>query len=259
MPGKVGKALQIVSESGVTGLVGAISRKLGIPLPRNKKSVWRANVGEEIRWWDGYFQREVVPQRQDYPRLQADKPLQKQIVDLLPPGQETVDILDVGAGPLTFLGKVCPGRTLFITAVDPLARHYDRILAKHDITPLVRTEEAHAERLSDRFPPDTFDLVYARNCIDHSYDPEKAILEMVTVVKPDHHVLMEHHPNEAEHVNYVGLHQWNLSMDDSSHFILSSKNDRIDMTEKYRDICSITCEIVEDDEPWLVTRIHKKP
>ena len=40
----------------------------------------------------------------------------------------TVRVLDVGAGPLTALGKVWPGRTLELTAVDPLADEYNAIL-----------------------------------------------------------------------------------------------------------------------------------
>ena len=87
-------------------------------------------------------------------------------VDRLP--DHEIRILDVGAGPLTYLGKHLPGRTLTIVAADALAPHYDRLLAKHRVTPLVRTIAAEAERLTDVFPENSFDLVNARNCIDHT-------------------------------------------------------------------------------------------
>ncbi len=35
-----------------------------------------------------------------------------------------VSILDVGAGPLTIINKTFPGKTLTITATDPLADEY---------------------------------------------------------------------------------------------------------------------------------------
>jgi len=61
---------------------------------------------------------------------------------------------------------------------------------------LVRTIRLEAENLTDTFCPDTFDLVYARNCIDHTYNPERAILQMISVVKRNRYVLMEHKPND---------------------------------------------------------------
>jgi len=84
---------------------------------------------------------------------------------------------------LTFLGKIYKGKRVTITAVDPLSDEYDRILDKNQIQPLVRTQKLAAENLTKRFPSSNFDLVFARNSIDHAYKPERAILQMINVVK----------------------------------------------------------------------------
>jgi SAM-dependent methyltransferase len=176
------------------------------------------------------------------------------------PVQNDARILDVGAGPLTWLGKKHEGKSINITAIDPLADEYDRILEKYRIHPLVRTEKLAAENLMERFPADSFGLVFARNCIDHSFDPEKAILQMINVVETGGYVLLEHRPNEAENENYSGLHQWNFSMSPEGNFLISSKNDTVDMTRKYQGICIISSEIVYEygDIDWLIVRIKKK-
>jgi hypothetical protein len=101
-------------------------------------------------------------------------PLQEYLTKLIeaPPGFR-VEILDVGAGPLTVLGKKWPGRDVRITAVDANAAEYDGLLAKHGIKPFCRTKFGYAEDLASVVPLSAFDLVHARNCIDHSKDPLK--------------------------------------------------------------------------------------
>jgi SAM-dependent methyltransferase len=178
---------------------------------------------------------------------------------LLPP-QTEVHILDVGAGPLTYLGKKYEGKHVNITAVDPLSDEYDRILDKYQIQPLVRTQKLAAEDLTKRFPSGTFDLVFARNCIDHAYNPKRAILQMIEVVKSGRYVLLEHRPNEAENENYSGLHQWNFSLSTNGDFLISSKFEKVNMTKKCLELCTITCEMVNEgrDGDWLITRIQKR-
>jgi SAM-dependent methyltransferase len=165
-----------------------------------------------------------------------------------------VDILDVGAGPLTILGKRHAGRQLRIVAVDPLAAEYDRILGKHGVTPPLRTIPGDAEQLSTQFGRDAFDLVYAENCIDHSYSPENAILEMVKVVRKDGFAVLKHSANEAEKEGYEGLHQWNLSQENGD-FIISTRTSRLNFTQKHKALCKVSCAAVDED--WILTIIQR--
>lgn len=129
-------------------------------------------------------------------------------------------------------------------------------MAKYSITPLVRTERLEAECLTTRFKENTFDLAFARNCLDHSYGPEKAILQKV--VKSGRYVLLKHIPNEAERERYYGLHQWNFC-EKSGDFIVGSKWTSTNMTQKYKAICSIECSYETSVSlKWLITRIRKK-
>lgn len=227
------------------------------PLPEKLK--WRLNTKSEVAFWDDVFRTKGLHWPDDYPKaLDADFPLQPRPAALLPV-QNDVHILDVGAGPLTYLGKKTPGKLLKITAVDPLAGEYDKILVKYGVEPIVRTQRLAAEDLGKRYAANTFDFAYARNCLDHAYNPERAVLQMVEVVKPGCYVLLEHHPHEAQNAGYQGLHHWNFDMSPGGDFLIQSVSSGVNMTKKYADRCAIFSELLkENGEDWLIVRILKK-
>ncbi|MDH3282829.1 MAG: class I SAM-dependent methyltransferase, partial [Gammaproteobacteria bacterium] len=173
------------------------------------KDKWQDALPEEIDFWKHYIATRGGKWPDEYQmRLDPESPLQEEfILERLQeiPGK-SVEILDVGAGPLTVLGKSHLDKSLNITAVDPLADEYDRILAEAGIVPPVRTVRCHGEDLLTKFGSDTFDFAYARNCLDHSYDPTLIIRNMVDLVKPERWVILRHEHNVAENAGYVGLH-----------------------------------------------------
>ncbi len=257
--GKISRAINVLTEDGYHASVSILRSKYKLPIPQSAISMWKGGIKSEIRFWDEYFRTKGLQWADSYGnRFDPNFPLQPRPVALLPP-QTKVHILDVGAGPLTYLGKKSKGKCIKITAVDPLADEYNRILDKYQIRPLVRTERLAAEKLAKSFPSNTFDLVFARNCLDHAYDPESAILQLINVVTRDCYVLLEHRPNEAENQQYSAMHQWNFSLSVNGDFLISSKFSEVNMTTKYAQLCTITCEIVEgEDGDWLITRIQKR-
>lgn len=126
--------------------------------------------------------------------------------------QPSISILDVGAGPLTPLGKVYPGKDLKTTPIDPLADHYDHLLERLGIEPPVRTIAGHGERLLRTFGADSFDMAFAQNALDHAWDPILVIRNMLHVIKRHGYVLLRHVRNEAAHEQCRGLHQWNFDV-----------------------------------------------
>lgn len=211
--------------------------KVGIP-----SLTWRANLGEEVRFWNAYLKTQGLEWHEDYlRRLDPEAPLQPHVTELLPEGD--VSILDVGAGPLTKLGKVVEGRRIKITAVDPLADAYDKLLSKYNVTPPVRTTYGQAESLREQFPANHFDLVHAENCIDHSFNPLKAFEQMVEVVKTGCYVFARHEINEGENEGYAGLHQWNF-FTERGEFLIGNRAGRpLNVSERLRDRAEVQCEV----------------
>jgi len=212
-------------------------------------AAWEYAKAFEVAWWRGWITSRGLDWPEDYkPRLDPEQPLQDYVIRCLsaPPGS-TVSILDVGAGPMTKLGKSWEGRTVQITAIDPLADEYTRLLAEADITPPVPTQPGEVERLTERFATNRFDLVHMQNALDHSHDPMLGIQQMLEVVKPGCYVLLFHAVNEGHHANYTGFHHWNLCAD-NGHFVIWNRYTRISVNEALGDLAKVTVEEFEGDE-----------
>jgi SAM-dependent methyltransferase len=189
------------------------------------KEQWRKGKESEIQFWEDWLKTGGLQWPHTYRNRQDPSfPLQDYVARCLP-ASHVVSILDVGAGPLTILGKVCRGHTLSIVAVDVFAKEYDELLKKYSITPLIRTRYAEAEKLTDTFPEQCFDVVHIRNALDHSYSPVRGIVQMLRVLKRGGVLIMVHASDEAERESYRGLHQWNICAEGND-LIVWSKNAR---------------------------------
>lgn len=199
---------------------------------RSAAEAWQSAIDGEVRFWREYLRTKGARYPGSYEtRLNPDLPLQPEIAALLDaPEGSTVRLLDVGAGPLTFLGRKDPRYTLELTAVDALGTQYGELLDEAGVVPPVRTQTCESEKLTTVLSRDHFDLVAARNTLDHSYDPMRAIEEMVAVAKPGAPLLLIHHRNTAEDEDYHGMHQWNFEADDGR-LAVWRPGERIDVGE----------------------------
>jgi len=181
-------------------------------MQESPKQTWISELHSEVTFWRSYLENEGGQEfRRGYRRkLDPTARLDRHISFFLDGGLNPVQILDVGAGPLTSVGKRWR-RPIHITAIDPLADIYNQVLDELGVVPLVRTQRAEAEKLSTLFPANTFDITHARNSLDHSHDPIVAIREMIKVTKDTGNVILSHSINEAVKQNYHGLHQWNFN------------------------------------------------
>ena len=202
--------------SGTSRLVDDL---IGLPLRklRNRllpiEAVWQRGLSSELGFWERYFATGGLEWREKYrARLDPDTPVQERPVRdcLTKLGRSSIAVLDVGAGPCTVLGKMHDGRHLMITAVDPLADAYNAMLERFHVSPAIVTLPGDAERLTELFASESFDLVYCRNALDHGYDPLLAVTCMLQVVRPSGFVVLIHGIDEAETSRYRGLHQWNV-------------------------------------------------
>jgi SAM-dependent methyltransferase len=176
---------------------------------------WHGRTRNEIEFWAGWLSgapgtEQWAADRDERlnPETEIRDPVVRTELDRLP--EEQVSILDVGAGPLTWLGYRYPGKKLTIVPVDPLADDYDRLLREARLEPPLRTIGVAGEGLLEHFAPASFDIAYATNALDHSADPLTIISNMVAVVRPGGVVILRHKRNEGASARYSGLHAWNF-------------------------------------------------
>jgi len=214
---------------------------------------------EELGFWRRWFETRGDRWPQEYVlRQDLSRPLHWNLFELLgTPVGGTAEIIDVGAGPMTSLGKVWTGRTLKITAVDPLAEGYDQLLAEFGITPPVRTIKGDATRLVEQFGEGRFDLVHGHNAIDHSADSPRAVREMFAIVRPGGSVFLAHARNEGERQKYAGMHRWNFDgreVNGRTHFIVWNRSKTVDITAELGPAADIQVKVLPE---WINVTMRK--
>jgi SAM-dependent methyltransferase len=188
-------------------------------VPPSGPSVLNRWVGvrDEAKFWEDWIITRGGKWRDFAERIDPGFPLQDYIAKYIVTGRER--ILDVGAGPLTYLGKTWRGKTLDIIAVDALANEYNEVLEREQIIPLIKTQFVEVEELTNNFEPGAFDIVHARNMWDHTADPLTAFEQMAAMIKPGGVLILANPLGEGEAQNYQGMHQWNITYSDGDLYI----------------------------------------
>jgi SAM-dependent methyltransferase len=186
-----------------------------------------SGLAAEIDFWRYWLESKALGDTANYEyRLQPDAPIRgfyAELIDQL--DSEVIEILDVGSGPLTTIGRTYPGKTIHLTAVDPLADAYNELLTEKGLVAPVKPLPIMGEELTTRFSPGSFDLVMAVNSLDHTENPVKVIQEMIQVCKPGGMVGLVHREKEGLNQNYRDLHQWNFYLS-GEHLTVSGRRYR---------------------------------
>lgn len=218
---------------------------------------------DEINHWDRVFNGYVndincyyytYTKRRLDDKVKLHKNVQN-LIDII--DKEEISILDVGSGPMPFLGKNSNKKLLF-TAIDYLSHEYEKLYNKYNVHPSLKPIKCDASELNKMFNENQFDIVYARNSIDHTFDPIKCIQEMVKV--SNKYIILEHKLNEGIVENYQGLHQWNFFIKDSKFYISNKKGEEFcvnDFLPNSKIECQLTVEEEEHINDWLVIIISQ--
>jgi SAM-dependent methyltransferase len=125
----------------------------------------------------------------------------------------------------------------------------------------VPSRPGHGERLDQLVPLDHFDLAYAVNALDHSYDPLAVIAAMLRATKRGGWLALDHYVDEAEYEGYAGLHQWNFRAE-GGEFVIWNKDHRIVVGDALPDaaevVTGVAHGVADGEKDWLMVRIRKR-
>jgi SAM-dependent methyltransferase len=192
---------------------------------KSKKQLWKEGLDSEVKYWDLYVQGKTKWSQDINQRLDDNYLFPKKLQKYINPESQKIKVLDVGAGPLSALGCYwLNGPKIELYPIDPLADEYDLVLSKAGIKPKVKTMFCEGEKITQKFSLNFFDFVYARNSLDHAYEPIKCFQEMFAVLKNNCYIYTIHYNNEGQRENYEGLHQWNFDIINSNFCIWNKKS-----------------------------------
>jgi SAM-dependent methyltransferase len=216
------------------------------------KNIWNNFIESENNFWKNWIKCEGSKNKNSNKkkefifRMDPNSSLQEYINNILLDYfklNTTINILDVGAGPCTMLGKKSKNFELKITATDALANLYYK---DDNFNPPIKTLQLETEKLSTKFNKETFDFIYCRNALDHHYDPILSIEQMIMVLKKKGIMLIEHRTNEAVVEKYQGLHQFNLCIKNNNFYIWNKEID-VNMSQYLKEKFNINIKILDLD------------
>ena len=239
------------------------ARSSSFTTPRER---WQRNLRDESVAWQRWFELAKAGTDKDVladytwrigPRANVrDKEIYAPFLrPVAPPGTEA-KILDVGAGPLTYFPRQWFTRQYSITPIDPLADEFDRMLKEAGLDPQYRTVKGEAETVLNRFGPDSFHCVFARNSLEQFHDPLDAIRQLLAVVKPGGWVLLQQEGYRT--ADEQPRCPWQMEENADDVFLNSPDGGRLDLGMEFADIATLRV-IRSWHWPWILTGLKKEP
>lgn len=170
---------------------------------------------EELDFWREFVK---TPRFQDWinPKLITPE-LQTDVVDIIKHESLVGDVLDVGSGVVSILRGLVPERSLI--ACDLLADDYKRLFdyAQYDITPpkAIAGEAIYFHEM--------FHIVHMRNALDHTENPVQVWNNLKRAVRLGGLLIVCGFENEATHLHRQGMHQWDISIDETQSLVVTGK------------------------------------
>ena len=134
-------------------------------------------------------------------------------------GAASIRVVDIGCGPISRLRWGALEGMMTIIGVDPLNDLYDVVIERHGYSalPHIRPEKCLTEFAEDLdFGGDTFDLFYSCNALDHTQDVDRAFTAIKKGLTIGGAAVLVINTREGERQQYVGLHKYNLWIEDKT-------------------------------------------
>ncbi len=191
----------------------------------------RYDLPSEYRWWDEYLRTGPAICDPELQRKAFPRQLLSIVERLRTQGVGAIRVLEIGSGPVSLLAWGVQQNLFDLTAVDPLAIEYQKLLAKYGIDYPVKPIEGYAENLLSILPEKSFQIVYSSNALDHVVSPRKCLENIYSVVAPGGFVCLEGFCREGTNANWVGLHQHDLLVENGQLLHFNKHGDRTILTE----------------------------
>jgi SAM-dependent methyltransferase len=212
------------------------------------RRLWYGGIVDELDWWVEWIGTKKgvrwTKKIQDPTQPIRDPLIRDRLQDI---EGERVSILEFGPGLASTIGYTFPGKTIEITPVDVLAREYALLLKENGIRPPVRSVLGYGERLARQFRPESFDLVYASNSVDHVYNPLATLKNMLRVTKRGGYVLLRHYIDEGD--SELGFHQWSFNIRDGD-LVIWDKSSVLNVTRALAGKAEVGCRFEKNPDDY---------
>lgn len=179
-----------------------------------KKEKWISELQSEIDFWRKWLE----PRKNTNLALEVDllECLNVKVILECVKGIKNPSILDVGCGVTSFLANIPELKGSTITGIDALAGEYSELCEEFNVERPVVPMVGEAENLASLFAVNTFDFIHVSNSLDHCYDPQEVIRNLIKIVKIGGKIFFRHFKNVGACAGYTGLHQFDIDVIDGA-------------------------------------------
>ena len=139
---------------------------------------------------------------------------------------ESLKTLEIGSGPNSNLSYWVDNKLLEVTAIDPLADVYEKIMRKlnykYPITPI----KIKGEKILEHFGEETYHIVFAQNSLDHVEDPIKCFNNAYYVLKKGGFLFVCSNIKEGTRKSWTGMHKYDIYVENNE-LLLASQNGEV--------------------------------
>lgn len=206
---------------------------------------WLSGIPYEVAFWRSYYcnkksRARLMGWSQYKQECQLDDFDVSSYISSL--GEDPV-IVDVGCALSYIFSNIFAGKEYSVVYLDPLAPFYNRILDDYSLD-LPRITFGMGETLAMHFPGESVSFFHIRNALDHSARPIMIIWQALICLRIGGVLYLNHKPNEAEHENYIGFHQYNIDCEDGK-LIIWNREERINVNEALAGFAEVTATVTD--------------
>lgn len=160
------------------------------------------------------FKKKIDPKAQE--KMLQEEP--KKLINkaFVENNEKAIDVIDVGSGVISLLTYAHLVGKINLVATDILSDKYHELLSSYGHLPLIgdiKMVACSAERLTEQFSADCFDIVYCNNALDHTDLPKISLRNMVSIAKVGGYIVISGRSREGTNEHWDGIHNNDLFLE----------------------------------------------
>lgn len=136
---------------------------------------------------------------------------------------DILETLEIGSGPNSNLSYWVDKNLIRVTAIDPLAHIYRKLMKRLNYSYPIVPIKLKGENLLKNFKKESFHIIFAQNSLDHAEDPLKCFRNGYLLLKKGGLFFVCSNIREGSRKFWTGMHKYDIYIEDDELFLENQK------------------------------------
>ena len=138
---------------------------------------------------------------------------------------DTLKTLEIGSGPNSNLSYWVDEKLIKVTAIDPLADLYKKMMKKLKYQYPIVPMKLKGEDLPKIFKKESFHIVFAQNSLDHAENPLECFRNGYNLLKKGGLFFVCTNKREGSRKSWAGMHKYDIYVENNELFLENQKGE----------------------------------